>query len=287
MKKRKGFSCLQLAVLIVIYQLVFLTWGVNVYLVFKQEFLPKPTVSANLPVSASPTPVPVDLLSGDPALPKISGGPTAILVGGPVVTPSVTVTPTVPSPTETPSPLTPGTAYLPVSQIILPPCGPGEQFILTVDGKPFSLELTAEGKRSRRYHPGLDGTCRKGKWGAWLATAISDARVVKVYPDLIPNENTPDNPSLDLWSSGRTVIIAFVYQGREFQAIYGHLVYPGRDEVWPKEGDTIKSGDPLGRIGSTGASTGLHLHLCLRILGADGQYHFVNPADYGVMGTRP
>lgn len=212
-------------------------------------------------------------------------------------TPTPTATPTVirnpklqiPDPTEVivvSNPIS-ASGWLPVVDRILPPCVSGEEFYLALGGSHFSAELTGEGKRTRHYHPGLDGACRKGRLGGWLATAVTDGRVAKVYKSLVAGVNTPENPSYDLWSSGHTVVMAFEYGGVRFEAIYGHLASTGWNEDWPREGDLVKSGQPLGRIGSTGSSSGLHLHLGLRYQGEDGNYHFVNPADYGVLATRP
>ena len=51
---------------------------------------------------------------------------------------------------------------------------------------------------------------------------------------------------------------------------YAHL-----DEIKVKEGDKVKAGDVVGTVGSTGNSTGPHLHLELKI-----KDKYVNPLDY-------
>ena len=43
---------------------------------------------------------------------------------------------------------------------------------------------------------------------------------------------------------------------------YAHL-----NEIWVKEGDNIKQNDIVGLMGSTGMSTGSHLHFEIRING--------------------
>jgi murein DD-endopeptidase MepM/ murein hydrolase activator NlpD len=59
--------------------------------------------------------------------------------------------------------------------------------------------------------------------------------------------------------------------------LYGHMTH-----VPVKEGDAVKAGEPIGTAGSTGASTGPHLHLSLKIDGlkfpANGDH--LNPRPY-------
>jgi murein DD-endopeptidase MepM/ murein hydrolase activator NlpD len=59
--------------------------------------------------------------------------------------------------------------------------------------------------------------------------------------------------------------------------LYGHMTH-----VPVKEGDAVKAGEPIGTAGSTGASTGPHLHLSLKIDGhrfpANGDH--LNPRFY-------
>jgi len=52
---------------------------------------------------------------------------------------------------------------------------------------------------------------------------------------------------------------------------YGHL-----SAIYVKEGDTIKIGDILGRVGSTGDSTGPHLHFSLQ----DQTGKYLQPLNY-------
>lgn len=58
--------------------------------------------------------------------------------------------------------------------------------------------------------------------------------------------------------------------GNDFITLYGHLT-----EVDVNPGDTVKKGDVIGKMGTTGFSTGDHLHLEIRYQG-----YVLNPAFY-------
>ncbi len=62
---------------------------------------------------------------------------------------------------------------------------------------------------------------------------------------------------------GLTVVLEHEKGTKE--TLYGHL-----SEVFVKAGDTVKKGDPIGRVGSTGLSTGPHLHFEVRKLTKEG-----------------
>lgn len=64
----------------------------------------------------------------------------------------------------------------------------------------------------------------------------------------------------DLFFAGKSVILD---HGRGFFSMYFHL-----SQALVKEGEMIRKGDILGRVGSTGRSSGAHLHWGIRINGA-------------------
>jgi len=60
------------------------------------------------------------------------------------------------------------------------------------------------------------------------------------------------------FSYGNAVIIDHVVDGREVSTLYGHMI-PGSSPL--KVGDTVEAGEFIGKVGSSGVSTGAHLHL--------------------------
>jgi len=65
---------------------------------------------------------------------------------------------------------------------------------------------------------------------------------------------------------GQHVVVQHVINGQIVQTVYGHMIY-GSQTV--RVGDTVTMGEVLGRTGSTGASTGPHLHFEVRPGGGD------------------
>ncbi len=61
------------------------------------------------------------------------------------------------------------------------------------------------------------------------------------------------------WGYGKHIIID---HGDNIKSIYAHL-----DKIYVFEGQEVKIGDEIGRVGSTGWSTGPHLHLETRVYG--------------------
>jgi murein DD-endopeptidase MepM/ murein hydrolase activator NlpD len=64
----------------------------------------------------------------------------------------------------------------------------------------------------------------------------------------------------DLYYTGRTVILD---HGSSVYSLYAHLLKP-----LCEAGQQIKAGQPIGKVGSTGRSTGAHLHWTIKIRGA-------------------
>ena len=62
----------------------------------------------------------------------------------------------------------------------------------------------------------------------------------------------------DRWGFGRWIVLRHNVNGLQFDSIYAHMQ---RDSVSLKVGDTVEVAEYVGRVGSTGTSTGAHLHL--------------------------
>jgi murein DD-endopeptidase MepM/ murein hydrolase activator NlpD len=97
--------------------------------------------------------------------------------------------------------------------------------------------------------------------------------------DLAAPEGTPVLAALTgrVVSSGTAggygLAIELEHDGPRRRTLYGHL-----SELYVKEGETVRQGEVIGRVGSTGLSTGPHLHFELR-LPQDGGWVATDPGD--------
>lgn len=86
----------------------------------------------------------------------------------------------------------------------------------------------------------------------------------------------------DFALTGRTLILD---HGHGVHSAYFHL-----DTVLVREGDMVRRGAPLGRVGVTGLATGPHLHYGIYLHGKDvdpGAWHAVPSATLDPAGARP
>lgn len=109
-------------------------------------------------------------------------------------------------------------------------------------GIPVQGRLTSS-YTSRRVHPILQRV--RPHWGVDIAAPLgapvmagADGRVLAVAT----------NPSYGL-------VVDVSHRGGEYITRYAHL-----SAVMVREGEAVKRGQPIGRVGSTGLSTGPHLH---------------------------
>jgi murein DD-endopeptidase MepM/ murein hydrolase activator NlpD len=66
---------------------------------------------------------------------------------------------------------------------------------------------------------------------------------------------------------GYGIAVAIEHDNGIRQTLYGHM-----SEIFVRPGDLIQQGTVIGRVGSTGASTGPHLHFELRQMLPDGTW---------------
>ena len=98
------------------------------------------------------------------------------------------------------------------------------------------------GPRGNKFHPGLDFPASSG-------TAVFAARSGRV--------------TWAGWWPGGLGNLVSVAHGNGLRTLYGHL-----SAIAVRRGQRVALGTLVGRVGSTGLSTGLHLHFELRLRGA-------------------
>lgn len=98
--------------------------------------------------------------------------------------------------------------------------------------------------RTLRFHAGLD-------LGAPLGTPV-----VAAYSGQAIAAN---------WLGGYGIAIVIRHEDGQLQTLYGHL-----SEIFVQPGDRVEQGEVIGRVGSTGNSTGPHLHFEVQIATTSG-----------------
>jgi murein DD-endopeptidase MepM/ murein hydrolase activator NlpD len=104
---------------------------------------------------------------------------------------------------------------------------------------------------NRRFHAGQDLAAPSGT----PIVSVADGRVV-----------------LANWHGGYGKAVIIEHNGR-LQTLYGHM-----SEVFVQEGQEIKQGTVIGQVGSTGASSGPHLHFETKLPTAEG-WVAVDPSE--------
>jgi murein DD-endopeptidase MepM/ murein hydrolase activator NlpD len=86
--------------------------------------------------------------------------------------------------------------------------------------------------------------------------AAANGLVVWAGYGLFSGESDPDDP----YGLAVTIRHNFGYEGKRLYTVYAHM-----DEILVNVGQEIKSGDMLGMVGTTGFTTGPHLHFEVRM----------------------
>jgi murein DD-endopeptidase MepM/ murein hydrolase activator NlpD len=131
---------------------------------------------------------------------------------------------------------------------------------------------------SRLLFPLLGSAVTTSNFGYRLHPVLG-SWIMHAGRDLAAPEGTPVVAAL----SGRVVMsgtaggyglaIEIEHERPRRRTLYGHL-----SELYVREGDSVRQGEVIGRVGSTGLSTGPHLHFELR-LPQDGGWVATDPGD--------
>ena len=105
----------------------------------------------------------------------------------------------------------------------------------------------------KKHHNGTDAFGLGA--GPWYIEAIADSKVLYAGPSRQKKANgEPDG-------FGYYVVLLHKINGEWYTSLYGHMV---KGSLKVKTGQKITAGTVLGKMGTTGMSTGIHLHWELR-----------------------
>ena len=111
--------------------------------------------------------------------------------------------------------------------------------------------------------------------GSWLMHSGRDFAAPEGAPVVAALSGTVLSSGL---AGGYGIAIELDHREPRRRTLYGHL-----SELYVKAGQTVQQGDVIGRVGSTGLSTGPHLHFELRLPTAKSWYA-VDPGDFDLAG---
>jgi hypothetical protein len=157
--------------------------------------------------------------------------------------------------------------------------GAGGNFRLTdVFGRTPRPAAVGGNGNLRLLYPLIGSAVTSSEFG-WRQHPVLGSWLMHAGKDLAAPEGTPVVASL----SGRVVMsglaggyglaVEIEHDGPRRRTLYGHL-----SELYVREGQRVRQGEVIGRVGSTGLSTGPHLHFELRVP-QDGGWVAVDPGD--------
>ncbi|MFM7086294.1 MAG: M23 family metallopeptidase [Cyanobium sp.] len=173
------------------------------------------------------------------------------------------------------SPLAP--ISVPVSALL---AGPGGNFRLTDVFRRTPRPAAALGNGNRGLLFPLIGSAVTSSGFGWRLHPVIGSWLMHAGKDLAAPEGTPVVAALSgkVVSSGLAggygLAIELEHDNPRRRTLYGHL-----SELYVREGQSVRQGEVIGRVGSTGLSTGPHLHFELR-LPQEGGWVAVDPGEF-------
>ena len=188
------------------------------------------------------------------------------------------------APAPTPAPASARVRLIPSSQPLRVPVSA----LLARDGGTFRLEsvfavtprpLPSPGNGDSRLLFPVAGNAFKSSGFGWRLHPILGSWLMHAGRDFAAPEGTPVVAALSgqVLSSGLAggygVAIELEHADPLRRTLYGHL-----SEIYVRPGQQVRQGEVIGRVGSTGLSTGPHLHFELRTPSRAG-WQAVDPGD--------
>jgi len=155
--------------------------------------------------------------------------------------------------------------------------GPGFRLESVFAVSPRPLPLAGNGDR-RLLFPIIGSAITTSEFG-WRLHPVIGNWLMHAGKDLAAPEGTPVVAALSgtVTSSGLAggygIAVELEHSKPRRRTLYGHL-----SEIYVKAGQTVRQGEVIGRVGSTGLSTGPHLHFELRRPDGDG-WVAMDPGD--------
>jgi hypothetical protein len=157
--------------------------------------------------------------------------------------------------------------------------GAGGTFRLTdVFGRTPRPAAVAGNGNLRLLYPLIGSSVPTSGFG-WRLHPVLGSWLMHAGKDLAAPEGTPVVAALSgqVVSSGLAggygLAVEVEHEGPRRRTLYGHL-----SELYVREGQKVRQGEVIGRVGSTGLSTGPHLHFELR-MPRDGGWVAVDPGE--------